>query len=191
MALVITGGILKGRRIASPSEKAPIRPTSSKLREALFSMLTGQIDGSTFIDCYAGTGAVGLEAWSRGAAEVHFIERDRKTLDSIRKQASDLQKSEPNTLGRLMFHCQSTDTFSWQLADTKSATGTALNNKSVIVFSDPPFSNDFSSLESIIGNFNAKDVLRIIQFPSKLKPEWLNQASKIKEYGESSLAFLN
>ncbi len=79
----ITGGAAKGRRIGfkesfSQKDRAgELRPTSSKVREAVFDILRDRIGGSSFLDLYAGTGAVGIEALSRGAARVVFVESSR------------------------------------------------------------------------------------------------------------------
>jgi 16S rRNA (guanine966-N2)-methyltransferase len=76
-AVRVIAGSLKGRRLKAPSWDG-LRPTSDKLRETLFNILAPRIAGATVVDAYAGTGAVGIEALSRGAASVTFIERDRR-----------------------------------------------------------------------------------------------------------------
>lgn len=73
----IVAGSLKGRRVATPTW-AGLRPTSDKLRETLFNVLAPRIEGARVLDLFAGTGALGLEAVSRGAASVVFVERDRR-----------------------------------------------------------------------------------------------------------------
>lgn len=73
----VIGGSLRGRRLATPGWEG-LRPTSDKLRETLFNVLAPRIVGARVLDGYAGTGAVGIEALSRGAAEVTFIEQDRR-----------------------------------------------------------------------------------------------------------------
>jgi 16S rRNA (guanine966-N2)-methyltransferase len=73
----VIAGTLKGRRLKPPTWDG-LRPTSDKLRETLFNILAPRIDGARFIDGYAGTGAVGIEALSRGAKAVTFIESDRR-----------------------------------------------------------------------------------------------------------------
>src|SRR5439155_19101209 len=72
----IIAGSLKGRRLSSPSWDG-LRPTSDKLRETIFNILAPRIAGARVLDGYAGTGALGIEALSRGAAAVTVIERDR------------------------------------------------------------------------------------------------------------------
>jgi 16S rRNA (guanine(966)-N(2))-methyltransferase RsmD len=71
----IIAGTLKGRQLDAPTWTG-LRPTSDKLRETLFNVLAPRISGARVLDGYAGTGAVGIEALSRGAAEVVFVDRD-------------------------------------------------------------------------------------------------------------------
>jgi 16S rRNA (guanine966-N2)-methyltransferase len=73
----VIAGSLKGRRLKAPTWDG-LRPTSDKLRETLFNILAPRIAGAKVLDGYAGTGAIGIEALSRGAAAVTFIERDRR-----------------------------------------------------------------------------------------------------------------
>ncbi|MFN3479013.1 MAG: RsmD family RNA methyltransferase, partial [Thermodesulfovibrionales bacterium] len=76
----ISGGIAKGRKISykrasvAVKEEDKLRPTSSKVREAIFDILRERIIGSTFVDLYAGSGSVGIEALSRGAGYAVFVE---------------------------------------------------------------------------------------------------------------------
>src|SRR5438132_10536436 len=76
-AMRVIAGSLKGRRLKTPTWDG-VRPTSDKLRETLFNILAPRIGGARVLDGYAGTGAVGIEALSRGAAHVTFVERDRR-----------------------------------------------------------------------------------------------------------------
>ena len=73
----VIAGTLKGRRLESPKWEG-LRPTSDRLRETLFNILAPRIAGARVVDAYAGTGAVGIEAISRGAREVTFVEHDRR-----------------------------------------------------------------------------------------------------------------
>ncbi len=88
----IIGGTAGGRRLKTPSG-ASTRPTSDRVREALFSAVDatlGTLAGLRFLDLYAGSGAVGLEAGSRGAAAVTLVEQDRRTAGVIRDNARTL-----------------------------------------------------------------------------------------------------
>jgi 16S rRNA (guanine966-N2)-methyltransferase len=78
----IIAGALKGRRLAAPTWDG-LRPTSDKLRETLFNVIANRMENARFLDGFAGTGAVGLEALSRGAAHVTFVERDQRACRLI------------------------------------------------------------------------------------------------------------
>lgn len=73
----VIAGSLKGRRLKTPDWDG-LRPTSDKLRETLFNILAPRIAGARVLDAFAGTGALGIEALSRGAAAVTFVEWDRR-----------------------------------------------------------------------------------------------------------------
>src|SRR4030066_569199 len=91
----ISGGIAKGRRTATKrllsktSEGEKLRPTSSKVREALFDIIRNEIDGASFVDLYAGTGTVGFEALSRGASRAIFVEPNDLRAITIKKNADE------------------------------------------------------------------------------------------------------
>jgi len=78
----IIAGSLKGRRLTSPDWPG-LRPTSDRLRETLFNVLADTVVGARVLDGFAGTGAVGIEAISRGATHVTFVERDPRAVDLI------------------------------------------------------------------------------------------------------------
>ena len=78
----IIAGLYKGRPLKAPGWPG-LRPTSDKLRETLFNILAPHVAGARVVDGYAGTGAVGIEALSRGAAHVTFIEKDRRAVALI------------------------------------------------------------------------------------------------------------
>ena len=79
----IIAGSLKGRRLAAP-KGLDVRPTSDALRETLFNVLGGTLEPMAVLDGFAGTGALGLEALSRGAASVDFVERSAPALHALR-----------------------------------------------------------------------------------------------------------
>jgi len=84
----ITGGTLCGRRLVVPS--GPVRPTQDRVREALFSSLSPYMDGARVLDLYAGTGSLGLEAWSRGAEKVCWVESDRRVFRTLKENVRTL-----------------------------------------------------------------------------------------------------
>lgn len=79
----VIAGRFKGRRLKTPAWEG-VRPTSDKLRGTLFNIVQSRIEGARVLDGFAGTGAVGIEALSRGAAHVTFIERDRRAVALIK-----------------------------------------------------------------------------------------------------------
>src|SRR5262245_34516347 len=78
----VIAGSLKGRRLKAPKWEG-LRPTSDKLRETLFNVLAPRVAGARVIDGFAGAGGLGIEALSRGASHVTFIERDQRAQDLI------------------------------------------------------------------------------------------------------------
>jgi 16S rRNA (guanine966-N2)-methyltransferase len=89
----VIAGELRGRRIQAPAGRVT-RPTSDRVREALFAML-GDVDGAGALDLFAGSGALGIEALSRGAASAVFVERDAQALVVLRANLHALGLSRP------------------------------------------------------------------------------------------------
>jgi 16S rRNA (guanine966-N2)-methyltransferase len=84
----LTGGLDRGRKLRAP-RGAGTRPTGAKVREAIFNVL-GPPPGDAVLDLFAGTGALGIEALSRGASAAHFVERDARALTSLRRNLREL-----------------------------------------------------------------------------------------------------
>lgn len=102
----VIGGDLRGRRLSAPSGTA-VRPTSDRVREAIFDILFSQggVEGAHVVDLFAGTGALGIEALSRGAASATFVEWDPTALAAIRSNLAsvglaDAEQSGDTTLIR-------------------------------------------------------------------------------------------
>ena len=85
----ITGGTACGRRLNAPRGEA-VRPSQDRLRESLFSMLAPRLPDARVLDLFAGSGALGLEAWSRGAAEVWWVERDPRVGRILRANVASI-----------------------------------------------------------------------------------------------------
>jgi 16S rRNA (guanine966-N2)-methyltransferase len=97
----IIGGSAGGRRLSTP-RGAATRPTSDRVREALFSAIEawcGSLSELRFLDLYAGSGAVGLEAWSRGAGVVTLVEQDRRTAALIATNARTIGFARADVIG--------------------------------------------------------------------------------------------
>jgi 16S rRNA (guanine966-N2)-methyltransferase len=87
--LTITGGTLRSRRVPTPPGRGT-RPTPARVKEALFSILGARVVDARVLDLFAGSGALGFEALSRGAAHVTFVERHRPTAVALRGSAREL-----------------------------------------------------------------------------------------------------
>lgn len=120
----IVGGTHRGRRLSFPDSEG-LRPTSDRTRETLFNWLQMQLPGARCLDLFAGSGALGFEAASRGAAEVTLLERSPRVARHL-QDTSHLLGFENVTL-----HC--VDALAWL-----EQTGSAYD----IVFLDPPFADD-------------------------------------------------
>ncbi len=85
----VIGGEFRSRRLKTLSGNS-LRPTPDRMRETLFDVLAARIPGAVFLDAYAGTGAVGIEALSRGAARAIFLEKHRPAVELIRENLAAL-----------------------------------------------------------------------------------------------------
>ena len=119
----IIAGTLKGRRLAGPDWPG-LRPTSDRLRETLFNVLADTVAGARVLDGFAGTGAVGIEAISRGAAHVTFLEREPRALALI---------------GENLARCGVTGGYTIMRADMTVAHTPGLPAVFDLVFLDPPY----------------------------------------------------
>lgn len=142
----IGGGSAGGRRVRSRRHGRPgeegLRPTSSRVRLAIFSMLgPGGLSGLSVLDLYAGTGALGFEALSRGADSAEFVEQDERRCSDIKAAAVELGFGEQSTVRK--GRCERVTT--------------TLTNRYDIVFIDPPYADD--PFAEVIGNLVEADVL--------------------------------
>lgn len=119
----VIAGTLKGRRLATPHWDG-LRPTSDKLRETLFNVLASRIEGAHVLDGFAGTGAVGIEALSRGAAHVTFVESDARAVQLIHRNLD---------------HCRVGDRYAIIRARFADAARRMSAGSFGLVFLDPPY----------------------------------------------------
>lgn len=91
--LQVIGGSLKRKKLKSPTGLST-RPTSSRLREALFNICQHDIEGARFLDLFAGSGAMGIEALSRGAKMAVFVDNDRSSIQCIQANLRDLELAD-------------------------------------------------------------------------------------------------
>jgi len=126
----VIAGIYRGRVLSAPSWTG-LRPTSDKLRETIFNILAPRLPGARVLDLYAGTGALGIEALSRGAAVVTFVERDRRAQKLIEENLGRCGITD----GYVIIRASVTDALA-QLHD-RSAVANA--SPFDIAFLDPPY----------------------------------------------------
>lgn len=177
----IIGGSAGGRRLKTP-HGVHTRPTSDRVREALFSAVEswcGSLHGLRFLDLYAGSGAVGLEAWSRGAGVVTLVESDRRTAALISENARALGFAKADVVAAPVI-------------------GALLRRPSApydVVFLDPPYPLQDTAVAADLGSLVAHGwlvpgALVVVERSSRSpEPAWPEGFTDIraKKYGESVL----
>lgn len=121
----ITGGAARGISLVLPKGDR-VRPATDALRQAVFSSLGARVAGARFLDLFAGSGAYGLEAFSRGAAGGSFVEKDARTADFIRRNVTAVTKSMARSPDALRVVSADATTFQAEEAPD-------------VVFIDPPY----------------------------------------------------
>lgn len=168
--LRIIGGEWRGRRIRFPAVEG-IRPTPDRVRETLFNWLATVVRGSRCLDLFAGSGALGLEALSRGAAAVTFVERDRAAASGLRATAELLAPDRANVV--------QADAMTWLARDTTPFD---------IVFLDPPFDSDL--LAGTLGALESRgrlaaDAWIYVEMPARRGPPPLPAGWRLHRSGRA------
>ena len=177
----IIGGTAGGRRLSTPTGPTT-RPTTDRVREALFSSIEawcGSLQGLRFLDLYAGSGAVGLEAWSRGAGVVTLVESDRRTARLIEHNARTLDFPKADVVCAHVSHALATPPIA----------------PYDVVFLDPPYPVDDVSVGDDLGLLAAQGWLvpgaMVVVERSTRSPEptWPCgiEGQRSKRYGETTL----
>ncbi len=177
----ISGGESKGRRITPPGRgrsagSAKVRPTSDKVREALFSILGERVEGAVFLELFAGTGAVGIEALSRGARRTVFVDNSPGSVRLIRENVESLGYRERAAV-------VAKDALAF-LRKTARELGPY-----DIVFADPPYHADEGpKTMEILGSAELSDVFpegalaAYEHFKKNQAPEIIGRLAKKKDY---------
>lgn len=184
----IIAGVAKGRPLASVADAT--RPTSDRAREAIFSSLTsefGNFVGLNFLDLFAGSGAIGLEAQSRGASIVHAVEKDFGAQRTINENIEIVAAAKPT--GKFQLFTMSTEQFVKVPAKIKYE----------IVYIDPPYDYPNSDLEDVLnnlhlGDFLSNDALIGVERTSRSRePIWPIgfELVRSKNYGQATIYYLN
>jgi 16S rRNA (guanine(966)-N(2))-methyltransferase RsmD len=149
MAMRIIAGSLRSRTLEAPPGLAT-RPTSDRLRETLFNVLAPRVESASFLDLYAGSGAVGIEALSRGAARVEFVERSPAALRVLRANLERLGLREAFRIHA----AQVGATLRKLQAGSAAGRGAAPETKFDLVFLDPPYdaAEEYAITLALLGN---------------------------------------
>ncbi|MGD0892028.1 MAG: 16S rRNA (guanine(966)-N(2))-methyltransferase RsmD [Terracidiphilus sp.] len=205
----IVAGTFRSRKLEAPAGLAT-RPTSDRLRETLFNVLAPRIEGARFLDLYAGSGAVGIEALSRGAAGVVFVERAPAALAAVRKNLAILGIGVGTGISAGI-RIQPVSVISWL---RKPQRGTPLHGAGFasagvgdpsafdLVFLDPPYEavEEYSAALGLLGGaaagLLAQGALVIAEHRSKAgRKERLEerygslQRTRLLEQGDAALSF--
>jgi len=181
----IIAGTHRSRTLQAPAGLAT-RPTSDRLRETLFNVLAPRIEGAAFLDLYAGSGAVGIEALSRGAARVDFVERAPAALAVLRGNLAKL-----GLTAGFRIHEGSVGLV---LRRMKPSAGTAFN----LVFLDPPYdaAEEYAATLNMLGGSQAgllaPAALLIAEHRKKERLEdkyGALERTRILEQGDAALSF--
>lgn len=180
----IIAGLYRGRNLKSPPS-LEVRPTSDRLRETLFNILAPEIGDIRFLDLCAGSGAVGIEALSRGASHVTFVDRSRKICGLIEANLDLCRVPEDQTE---IFNTEASD-FLHQAIHRKMTPWD-------IVFFDPPYQNDYLRVLTFLSLHSSELLVgqgRVIveHHHKNVLPETIGNLSRtrIVKQGDSSLSF--
>jgi 16S rRNA (guanine(966)-N(2))-methyltransferase RsmD len=184
----IIAGKYRGRNLKSPPS-LEVRPTSDRLRETLFNVIATRIEGARFLDLCAGSGAVGIEALSRGAAQVTFVDRSRKMVALIEANL-DLCKI-PNE-ERQIVQAEAADFLRQAVRQASRGKSEPLD----IVFFDPPYATDYLEVLNLFnintpGPLTGSGLIIVEHFHKKELPDEFDNLFRFRilKQGDSSLSF--
>jgi 16S rRNA (guanine966-N2)-methyltransferase len=179
----IISGKYRGHHLVS-FQADHIRPTTDRVKESQFNILTGYFDGARVLDLFAGTGNLGLEAISRGAREVIFVEKNKKSIAILEKNVEKLKVSEP-------YQIVQKDVLSF----LKSYQGEPFD----VVFADPPFTEKMAhdvmlAMSAAVGEgrvFTPGTVMTIeAGHKEKIEDHYPNlERYDVRDFGDKSLSF--
>jgi 16S rRNA (guanine966-N2)-methyltransferase len=184
----IIAGVAKGRTLSSVATAT--RPTSDRAREALFSTLTsefGDFLGLHVLDLFAGTGAIGLEALSRGASIVHAVEKDENACKSISANSSSVEKAQ--TPGKFHLFSMSAQKFVENQPEIKYH----------FIYIDPPYDYPDEELTTLLAKlvengFLAQECFIAVERATKTNSvQWPHGYEPVREktYGQATIYYAN
>jgi 16S rRNA (guanine966-N2)-methyltransferase len=165
----IVGGEFRGRRLAIPDDPR-VRPTADRVREAWMSILQQALPGARVLDLYAGSGALGLEALSRGAASAEFVELNPPSLQTLKANITSLGVEARTTVHR---------------GEALRFAGRLPPGAYDLALADPPYSRDDAS--RLIALFRTAPFARIlaVEHPAKTRLE----GDDSRRYGDTAITF--
>lgn len=171
----VVGGRLGGRRLHAPRGGA-LRPTSDRVREAIFSILGDTVVEARILDLYAGTGAMAIEAQSRGAREAVCVERDPAALRALERNVAELGLAGTTRVvrGRALDFCRRI------LED-----GTRFD----VVFCDPPYRDDPAPILDVIASSEWWDRAWVLEHAARQALPDLSEAAETRRWGDTAATF--
>src|SRR5690348_15649107 len=174
----VIAGTFKGRNLKSPPSMQ-VRPTSDRLRETLFNVISAHVPDSRFLDLCAGSGAVGIEALSRGAAHATFVDRSRRSCQLIEANLKLCGVPEEQR----DIYCSEVTEFVKQPGE-----------KWELVFLDPPYNTDYTRIIHLLGSsqlLNDEGLLVVEHHHKTDLPETTGRLrrTRVLKQGDSSLSF--
>jgi len=173
----VTGGIGRGRRLKVPAG-AQVRPTSDKVKQALFNILGDKVEGGAFLDLFAGAGGIGIEALSRGAGRVVFVDAAKSSLAAVKQNIEQLGFGE-----RAEVVLSKAESFLKRPAGPFD-----------LVFLDPPYAEEMQPLLEMVagaGILKPHSIVIAEHFKKQVSPERAGTLALYREarYGDTVLAF--
>ncbi len=172
-SLRIIGGSMRGRKISFAAEEG-LRPTLDRIRETLFNWLNADIAGTNCLDLFAGSGALGFESLSRGAASVTFVDANCRVTANLKNNLAELQIDKADVV-------------------TSSAEDFLENNqqKFDLVFLDPPFDKGFlpKILKNLAAHLSHDAMIYIEQEVSETEPSYSKQWQLLKSKKTSRFVY--
>lgn len=175
----IIAGSRRGAKIFAPKGRST-RPTGDRIREAAFRLI-GPVEGARVLDLFAGSGAMGLEALSRGAARAVFVESDRDACRAIERNLAKLD------LKGVEIVC---DDVGRVLADSSAGAGGAAGRRYDLILVDPPY-EDYLELQKMLAKYIPRLIepngLVVVETSSKIEPDLPLPLRTSRRYGSARL----
>ena len=187
--------LIGGKRLQSPNNICT-RPTTLRVREAIFNILNNRVENSNWLDLFSGTGAISCEAYNHGARKIIAIEKNKKTAEICLKNLLSLQDIDNR---RNDFDVICRDVLNWTEPNhDRNLSSKNLDLKKLkfdFVYLDPPYNVDFHELvlnQLFNCNFLKKDSIVICEHSPNLfiKKSTLWETIDVRNYGQSRLTFL-